>query len=174
MKRLLKEKRGAVLAEFIIAFVPMMGMFFCFTQYSRAAVAKLVMRHGAMAGARAAVVVYGACESNAGNCNGFNPGANLENSETPEKVVRDAAVITMAGWVSGFDVLNVDINRQGTTASTSDPKGMVQVRVRGAFRCDVPMARYIMCPGGYIPMTSEAQLPVQGALYKSTAKDNQW
>lgn len=175
MKRLLTQKKGAVLAEFIIAFVPMMNMFFCFTQYAQTAIANLVLRHAATAGARAAIVTYGSCETNQGNedCASFNPGANIEQGETPERIIRDATVITLAGWADKFDAINIDY-RTGTTAGFADPHGIVRVTVRGSYRCDTPLARYIMCAGGHVQMTEYAELPLQGALYKSSAKDNTW
>src|SRR4051812_39033367 len=76
-KRLGKDTRGAVLAEFCIALVPLLTMFFSFVQLARMSAARLMVKHSAIVGARAAAVV-----SNGANNNpGANSGANGDQVE---------------------------------------------------------------------------------------------
>jgi hypothetical protein len=57
LRSLLRSQRGVVMMEFLIALLPVMIMFLGMAQFSMAAVAKLLVRHSAVVGARAAVVV---------------------------------------------------------------------------------------------------------------------
>ena len=54
---LLRAQSGVVMMEFLIALLPVMIAFLGMAQFSMAAVAKLLVRHSAVVGARAAVVV---------------------------------------------------------------------------------------------------------------------
>ena len=54
---LLRQQRGVVMMEFLIALLPVMIAFLGMAQFSFAAVSKLLVRHSAVVGARAAVVV---------------------------------------------------------------------------------------------------------------------
>src|SRR5262245_32602209 len=56
-KRLLRDVRGAVLVEFVVAIVPVLTMFFTFVQLAKIASARLVVKHAAIVGARAAAVI---------------------------------------------------------------------------------------------------------------------
>jgi len=56
MKTLVKDQRGAVLAEFVVAIFPLLTIFFVFVQLSMLAVSSLIVKHSAVVGARAASV----------------------------------------------------------------------------------------------------------------------
>jgi hypothetical protein len=56
-RRLQHDRRGIVMAEFVIALVPVMIAFLGFTQFCFAAIAKLAVRHAAALATRAACVV---------------------------------------------------------------------------------------------------------------------
>lgn len=57
MTRLLRDQRGVVMLEFLVALLPVMVMFLGLIQFSFIAGAKLLLRHSAAVAARAAVVV---------------------------------------------------------------------------------------------------------------------
>src|SRR5947208_5397411 len=100
-KKLGKDRRGAVLAEFVIAIVPILTMFFTFTQLAHLATARLVLKHGAIVGARAASVIT--------NGNDNTPDQNKgDNKGTITEGVRAA----MVPWSTNgtFTGVSVDIN----------------------------------------------------------------
>jgi len=141
-----KGTRGAVLAEFAIAMVPLFMMFFTFTQAAFAYTANIMLQHAAFMGARAAAVIL---PPNPGDVGG------------PEDV--DAAVHASLGrWDKSFVKLEV------IKTPASKPYELVTVEVRGTYRCGVPLGGRIMCGAdGLLEMKPIiAQYPNQGAEYK--------
>ena len=57
LKGLRKDKRGAVLVEFLVAFMPLMITFSSFVQVAQIATASIVTKHSTIVGARAAAVI---------------------------------------------------------------------------------------------------------------------
>ena len=56
-RRLVREARGAVYVEFLVAFVPLFILFLAICQYALLMVGKLVVQHAASAAVRSAIVV---------------------------------------------------------------------------------------------------------------------
>jgi Flp pilus assembly protein TadG len=152
LKSLKDDKRGAVLVEFVVAFVPLMTVFFVFVQLSQLAVARLIVKHSAVVGARAAAVYHN------------------EHTNVPEmcadngKAKVDSAVRAAVGHWSDRITTTTNVS----DSSNRDSNGMynlVTVRVNAVVRCRVPLGR-LMCPGGVALMTDVKSLPHQGARYK--------
>lgn len=141
-----KGTRGAVLAEFTIAAVPLLTMFFTFTQAAFAYTANMMLQHAAMTGARAAAVILPP-----------NPG----NVGTEADV--DAAVKAALGrWATSFPTIQVK------TTPAPRPYELVTVEVTATYKCGVPLGGRVMCGGdALLPMKPiRVQYPNQGAEYQ--------
>lgn len=151
---LLRDKRGAVLVEFIVALMPMMMTFFGFVEVTKIYAASLGTKHAAITAARAAAVFSNKHEN--------NPGAEGDGEEQ----IKEAAGQALAPWIGtgAIDTVDVTVTDQ---SSKSDPYGPVKVKVQAHFKCAVPMMGRIVCKGGRKTITSEATMPHQGAKYKA-------
>lgn len=153
LKELKSDKRGAVLVEFAVAFMPLMITFSSFVQLQQMATARLVVKHSTVIGARAAAVIS-------------NSGKN-----TPDQKPGDNADQIRAGVMSGLGpwkntMSNVDV-KVDDKSSCDDPYGMVSVTVTAEYKCSVPFSNLFMCGVGkkhlFKPMT--ARFPHQGARF---------
>lgn len=186
-KGLLRETRGAVYVEFLIAFLPVFVFFLCMIQLSLLFSAKLMVEHAAVIGARAAAVVFGDEPSVYGE-------SDTETNVMTKKrlrAVRDAVVLTLAplildGSLTSLDVLFPD---PGNPKAKSRPEGtqlaamslggtyMLHVRVEAKVRCKIAIADAIVCSGirnevrdvfGFARVAevrAESLFPYQGASY---------
>jgi len=158
-KGLIRDQRGAVLAEFVIAVVPLLMTFFGFLQVSKLFTASLGVRHAAIIAVRAAAVY-----SNRAN---NNPGADGDGASQ----ARQAAGSALAPWISDGSISNVTV-QVDDRSSRSDPYGPVQVQVSATYNCRVPMMGRIVCGGGRKTISTQnmlgfsAQMPHQGAKYE--------
>lgn len=154
-KRLKEDSRGAVLAEFCIALVPLLTMFFSFVQLSRISAARLVVKHSAIVGARAAAVVSNANNNNPGNGSGSNA-VDVEN-----------AVKAAMGpwWNKSGGVTKVDVEIKDTS-TRDDPYNWVEVKVTATYACNVPMGS-IACGGKTKQLVERFRMPHQGASYEA-------
>jgi Flp pilus assembly protein TadG len=149
-RRLHRNTKGAVLAEFVIAFVPLLTTFFSFVQLSKIATARLVLKHGTIVGARAASVIS--------NANNNTPDATGDGKGDITNAVKGA----MGPWVSkGAISVDVQVNDQSTR---DDPYGWVTVTVKATYKCTVPMG-FIACGGGTKQLEESYRMPHQGAIY---------
>lgn len=141
-----RDNRGAVLAEFVIALMPMLLAFFVFLQLGQVYVASLMTRHAANMGARAAAVILPP-----------NPG----NVGAPEDV--DLAVHKAYG-VFDKEFARVVIEKTPAPA----PFELVTVEVRAQYICHVPLGSRIVCGAdGVVDMPPiVARFPNQGAKYR--------
>lgn len=152
LARVRSDTRGAVLAEFVIAIIPLLVTFFSFVQLSRLATARLVVKHGAIVGARAASVIS--------NANDNNPGANGNGQSDIEAGVRAAMA---PWWVKGaFSNIDVTVDDQ---SSRSNPYGWVTVTVNATYECRVPLG-FLACGGTSKTLRESYRMPHQGALYR--------
>lgn len=143
------DERGAVLVEFVIAAVPLLMMFFCFTQVAALANAKLVMRHAAIAATRAAIVILPP-----------NPGDNGTMDD-----VRVAAGIAMGTYLLDGKLVAPD-TQCTSQANAGDPYGLVTCTVTATYVCDVPMGKWWVCGGSAKIVSDTMSLPNQGARYQ--------
>jgi Flp pilus assembly protein TadG len=141
-----------VLAEFVIAIVPLLMIFFSFVQLSKIATARLVVKHGTIVGARAASVIS--------NKNGNLPGVK----DDGEADIRAAVEVAMAPWSAQGSITNVDV-QVNDQSSRSDPYGWVTVTVKATYNCKVPMG-FIACGGKTKTLEETYRMPHQGANYE--------
>jgi hypothetical protein len=148
-QNLVRDQRGAVLAEFVVAIVPLLTIFFVFVQISAIAAARIRFKHAAVIGARAASV-FSNKNDNCPECQG-------DGSSEVNAAVR-AALGSAGRNVTGVSAAVND------RSNRSDPYGLVTVTVTGRYQCNVPLGK-IICGGG-VTFTERKSMPHQGALYK--------
>ena len=154
MQKLNADKKGAVLVEFLVALMPLMITFSCFVQLAQSATAKLVVKHSAIVGARAAAVI-----SNKNNNTPDQPkGANQADIEAGVKAA-------LGPWLPHMQSVQVQVE---DTSSCDDPYGLVKVTVTVEHKCEVPFGGRLICgAGGATHRFKQAySFPHQGARYK--------
>lgn len=151
-----KDKRGAVLVEFILAIMPILMMFFSFIQLAKMATARHVLQHSTIIAARAAAVISNAHDNNPGQRSSGNSGEVL-----------DAALMGLGPlWrrEGGFISMAIDVKDD---SSRSDPYGWVTVKIYATYDCVVPMGAILACGLDQSKeMVQEYRMPHQGALYQ--------
>lgn len=148
---LIGDKRGAVLAEFVVALVPLLATFFVFLQLSAMAVAKLKFKHGTVVAARAAAVFS--------NVNGNCPECTGDGKAQIEGAARAGV-----GNNSGINITRVDVTDRSTKDNSQNGQyGAVTVKVTGRYTCGVPMGNLICL--GMRPWEETKTMPRQGARY---------
>jgi Flp pilus assembly protein TadG len=152
IRRLRTDQRGAVLAEFVIAIVPLLITFFSFVQLSKIATARLMVKHGTIIGARAASVIS--------NVNNNNPGAKGDGKADITQAVRHG----MGTWIANGSISSVDV-KIDDQSTRNDPYGWVIVTTTATYQCRVPMG-FIACGGRTKTLTESYRMPHQGAIYE--------
>jgi hypothetical protein len=152
--RLIRDTNGAVLAEFVLAIVPILIVFFTFVQLSRIAMARLVVKHGAIVGARAASVIANSKENTPDQPKGMH-----------EVEIENGVRMALGPWWTkegGITSVRVDIKDSSTK---KDPYDWVEVRVSATYACRVPLG-FMICAGRKKQIVEVARMPHQGALYQ--------
>ena len=183
----LRDKRGAIYVEFLIAFLPIFVFFLCMLQLSLLFAAKLMVEHATVQGARAAAVVFGDEPTPYGE----TTSETNKMTQKRRRAVRDAVLISMAplildGSVSSINVAFPPPDQPGgkglpestpLSPMTLEGTRMVRVRVEAQVVCKISIANAIACSGlknefvGFfglarvIEMSAESVFPYQGASY---------
>jgi hypothetical protein len=154
VKELRSDQRGAVLVEFAVAFMPLMITFLSFVQLQQMATARLVMKHSAVVGARAAAVI----SNKAGNTPDQPPGGN-------EAEIQAGVRAALGPWKTSMSNVQVTVD---DTSSCADPFGMVSVTVAADYKCTVPLSSLFMCGlgGTHAFKAMTARFPHQGARFQ--------
>ena len=159
LRKLHGDKRGAVLVEFVTAFLPLMITFSAFVQVAQLATAKIVFKHSAIVGARAAAVI----SNEKGNTPDQKTGKN-------DAEVMAGVKAAMGPWTKTMSNVRVDIKDE---SSCDDQYGLVTVTVKADYKCSVPFGSRLMCgvasntcSGGKCPFEQKYGFPHQGARYK--------
>lgn len=148
-----RNKRGAVLAEFAFAFMPVCTMFLFVVQFSRFEMCRLASYHAANVAARACSVI------NVGG-DEINPGGDKMNG--PETDADKAARQVLKPFLGKEMALDEDVK----CAHAGTANGTDTVNVKATYTCDIPVAKKLMCPSGTHTWTVTAKMPHQGAKYK--------
>ena len=152
-RRLARDRKGAVLAEFCLALVPLLTTFLAFVQLSRIAAARLVVKHATIVGARAAAVISNGANNNPGQAQGSNEGE-----------IANAVKAALGPWQTKGAISAVDVNVTDSS-SRGDPYNWVEVRVAATYSCNVPMG-FVACGGRSTQLIETYRMPHQGANYK--------
>jgi hypothetical protein len=191
IQRALRDRRGVVFVEFLIAFLPVYTFFLCLVQLALLFAVRLVTEHAAVDAARAAAVVIG---DDPKRYNGEKINRLTVKGSTRYDVVRNAALLSLAplilnGFVHDVTVVFPPEERPGGAGRTGtlsfapmndSQVGKVRVRVEVEAECRIGIANRIACPMSFnfthasnalkiaIPMRTvkaEAVYPYQGARY---------
>lgn len=149
-----RDRRGAALVEFLVAFMPLMITFTSFVQLSQIATANIVVKHSAVVGARAASVISNAHKNTPDQLDGDN-----------RAEIEAGVKLAMGPWEKTMRSVKVDVDDQ---SSCNDPYGMVTVTVNADYRCSVPLGGRIVCGvlGGGHPIVQKFGFPHEGARYQ--------
>lgn len=157
----LRDTRGAVYVEFLLAFVPLLFFFGALLQLALLAVGGLMVEHSAVVAARAAIVVLPDDPR-------FYDGAPL-NTPTGARfeAIRRAARMPLLAFESDPAPEVTFLSSGGSAATTFAPGEVVRVRVSYDFPCLLPLGGALVCAGGggRTRLGAEAALPNQGASY---------
>ena len=148
-----QDKRGAVLVEFLVAFMPLMITFSSFVQLAQITTARIVTKHSAIVAARAAAVIS----------NEHNNTPDAKKGKNQDEI--EASVQAALGpWGKTMANVKVDIDDQ---SSEEDNFGMVKVTVTARYKCTVPFGSMLVCGrnGGVHEIVQKAAFPHQGACY---------
>lgn len=156
-KSLRTDTRGAVLAEFVVAIFPLLTVFFVFVQISALSIAKLLVKHSAVVGARAAAV-FSNQHNNCPECSGGD-GQGAVNL-----AVRSALVNWQSKFTSVTATVEDNSSREIGDNQGYGPYGLVTVRVRAVYKCEIPVGK-IICSGGTVTIRETKTMPHQGARY---------
>ena len=149
------DERGAVMVEFLIAFLPIFFSFWCILQSAGLYSAKLVVMHSAYLGARGAGVVLADDPKNYGGEDQF--AAKGKRNDAIKKAV-------MRGLIANgsLQTTTADIKVSGTGR-----RGIATVEVSVRYRCGLPVADKVVCGlGGSKVLKSKASFAIHGADYK--------
>ena len=148
--------------EFLVAFLPLLGLFACLLQLSVLQVAKLVTLHAASCAARAAVVVL---HDDPAAYAGVPVGRPIA---ARRSAIERAAAIAL-GAASGIVSFRLRLAAGPDRHEPQEfgPEDMVRVRIEAEFECDVPLASRVVCSvgDGRATLAGEAALPNHGARY---------
>lgn len=158
--KIVRARRGAVLAEFAIAFMPICTMFLCLSQLSRYFIARLAVMHAAEVSVRACAVIQ---EPMPGHTQGVD-GKDSEVQTAADMVMKPST--TTAPW-SGFagTELTYDpptCNHVNNGNSNGDPD---TATINATYTCTIPVAKNIVCSSGPKKFTMTSSFPHQGADY---------
>jgi len=153
----IRARRGAVLAEFAIAFMPICTMFLCLVQLSRYSIARLAVLHAAEVSVRACAVIIMP-----------DPGHSKQ-LDGPDSDVEKAATIAL----QPFEGTGELTNDPPACNHDSNPDGKLNgngsndtVTMNATYTCNIPVAKHIVCPSGSKTFHVTAQFPHQGAMYQ--------
>jgi hypothetical protein len=154
--RLVRDTRGAVFVEFLIAFLPLFVFFMCIVELAFLHVANLVTKHSAYVAARSAAVILPDDPSYYGDPVGSPSGQRLSDIESAAKIPLSAVSSSAPEAKVTF------VGREGSTFAEHD---MVRVRVTYEYPCGVPIANRILCNPFSRKKTfvQEAAMPNQGS-----------
>lgn len=157
------DTRGAVMVEFLAAFLPLFIMFECLVQLAGLITAKLVVDHAAATAARAAVVVL------SDNPKYYNDVKVDEATGKRRQDIESAAAIPLMAVKS---VIHVKVTLPSSPGGDDDRtqfgrNDMVNVKVQAIYLCQVPFAKRVVCNmfTETRTLTGEASLPNNGADY---------
>jgi hypothetical protein len=159
---IVRDARGAVYVEFLIAFLPIFVLFLSLTQLVLIELANLVAKHAAVTAARAAMVVLPDDPGQYG-------GTAVERAEGQR--MDDITLAAKAPLMAIDPLPDVTVklpsSAGGTDSRTSFARDdIVHVRLEYNFPCRVPIAKTLVC-GLFArhQLITEAAMPNQGADY---------
>jgi len=156
---IVRGRRGAVLAEFAIAFMPICTMFLCVAQLSRLFISRLAVMHAAQLSVRACAVIISPDP-------GHEASPPLDGQDTD---VQKAAQIAMKPFggdgLTNYGGNEISITAPDCTHAADANGGTDTVKTTATYNCTIPVAKNIVCSGGSKTWDLTVQFPHQGANY---------
>lgn len=159
MSRLLRDRRGGVLAEFVVVLLPFMTLWLGIWQLTLTYAGRSALDHAAKCAARSASTVLPDDPRYYANEPVYSLGARRV------AAVRLAALRAAAPSVLDGDLRTLDV---GFPTGVPRRRGeVVTVEVRAKFRCRVFVVNRIMCGASRsVDMVARASMPIQAADYE--------
>jgi Flp pilus assembly protein TadG len=160
-----RARKGAVLVEFAIAFMPICTMFLCVAEMSRYFIARMAVIHAAEVAVRSCAVISDPQPGNEAQLNG-DPAKDWQTAT--DMVLKQTSSNPIPGW-GGFVGSTSELNYTEPTCTntTGDSNGSDDtVSLKATFTCNVPVAQNIVCSGGQKNINITTKFPHQGADYK--------
>jgi hypothetical protein len=154
-RRLRSDQRGAVLAEFVIAFPVLLAAYLCFLQMAQVYVAALVMRHSTVVVARYASVAYPSKFIPDQADRAREGGGELNPSW------REAAQDGLGPWKDVIRIKGAKVSLE----SGNDPLSEIETKIDFEYACHVPIGRLIVCQDGLKLRSVQVFSPMNGAQY---------
>jgi hypothetical protein len=154
----IRDQRGGVFVEHLVAFMPTFFFFMCTFQLSELYAGRLATDHAAAAAVRAAAVVL----PDDPKYYGGEP-INTPSAKRVE-AVRMAAIRAMAPLVYDQNIEDVQVDLGGGMTAIS-PSAPITVTVTATFKCKVALTQLVVCSGGRRTLVSKGTLPNQGARF---------
>jgi Flp pilus assembly protein TadG len=155
-----RNKKGAVMVEFIIAFMPIITIFLVLVEVSRYSMAKMAMEHAAGVSARACSVIQ----------TPQNQGIDKVDGD-PATDVQKAGQTALNVWTGNNKIGSKNAvllsNVKVTCDPPAGPTGTDEAKVEADYHCRVPLAGRLVC--GFSKKTTiktMARMGHQGAKYK--------
>lgn len=158
---IVRARKGAVLAEFAIAFMPICTMFLCVAEMSRYFIARLAIEHAAEVAVRACAVTLDPMPGNDANLNGT---PDQDYKTAADSVLKANLLFSWDGFVNANSELQYT-EPECTNGGGSSNGGDDTVTLAATFTCKIPVAQNIICAGGQKSWTVTAKFPHQGADY---------
>ncbi len=153
--KLVADRRGAVMVEFLIAFTPLFTLFMALCELANVYASHLVVKHAAYRAARAGAVVFP------------DDPANYPSGTNKMEDVRTAAILVLRSKRSIVDG-EVEIPF-GTDYKSGQP---VVAKVTAKHRCIFPIADRLVCSTLALrpvkTLKAEASMPAHAARYPYT------
>ena len=154
---MIRDQRGTVYVELLIAYLPVLLFFFGVLQLTDLGIAHLLVQRAAGAAVRAAVVVIPDDDVF------YTEGEGAPGDRKRADIERAADTILRASRRLSRDGDNVELDREIEIVHEADRlREPITARVRVDYRC---FAR-VFCPSGTVTLQAQATLPYQGARYR--------
>ncbi|MEZ4220821.1 MAG: hypothetical protein R3B13_07800 [Polyangiaceae bacterium] len=160
----MKDRRGAVYVEFLAVFMPLLTAFLCLAQGVGMFSAKLITKHAAVLGARAAVVVI---PDDKQYYDGVDKG-----QATGKKLddIKKAVLIGLGANKSislALTMNQIIVGGDSKAAKSNFSRNeTVTVYVDSVYRCSLPIGKYAVCGFDTLAtLQSKASLRIHGADY---------
>lgn len=161
---LVRDRRGAVYVEFLIAFMPVFCMFLGLVQLADLHQANLIVNHAAIMAARSAAVVLPDDPQFYDNA----PVNHFEGKRR-EAIVKAGMIPLLASRSLTAVRVTLPSGPGGNDSVTNVERDtLVRVAVQAQFECRVPLVKHLLCDSqkSVRVLRAEAAFPNQGADYR--------
>jgi len=129
--RIWGNNRGAVLAEFSLAFLPIAAMFTVLMEVSRYSIARIAVQHAASVSVRACSVIQ---EPQ------YGPGSK-EGVDGTEADIETAGKMALKPWMDSNTLSDVTVD----CPAQGDPSGTDEATVKASYHCSIPLGGQLVC-----------------------------